>query len=162
MWMDLLPWVGFLAFLGVMLALDLGVFHREAHVVERREALLWSGFWISLALIFNAGVYYFMGTQAGVEWTTGYLVEKSLSVDNIFVILLIFTTFSVPAIYQHRVLFWGILGALVMRGILIAGAGFLLDRLHWMIYVFGAFLIFTGYRFIRGGDHVADVAESTG
>ena len=159
MWMDLLPWAGFLAFLTAMLALDLGVFHREAHVVERREALIWSGFWISLALVFNAGVFYFMGTQSGIEWTTGYLVEKSLSVDNVFVILLIFTTFAVPPIYQHRVLFWGIIGALVMRGVLIAFAGFLLDRLHWMIYVFGAFLIFTGYRFIRGGDHVADVSD---
>jgi tellurite resistance protein TerC len=159
MWWDILPWAGFLAFLAAMLALDLGVFHREAHVVERREALIWSAIWIGLALIFNIGVYFTMGTEAGIEWTTGYLVEKSLSVDNVFVILLIFSTFAVPAIYQHRVLFWGIIGALVMRGILIAFAGILLDRLHWMIYVFGAFLIFTGYRFIRGGDHVADVSD---
>ncbi|MGE3799098.1 MAG: TerC family protein [Thermomicrobiales bacterium] len=158
--MDILPWAGFLAFLAAMLALDLGVFHRNAHVVERREALTWSAIWISLALVFNAGVYLTMGTQAGIEWTTGYLVEKSLSVDNIFVILLIFSTFAVPAIYQHRVLFWGIIGALVMRGILIAFAGVLLDRLHWMIYIFGAFLIFTGYRFVRGGDHTIDVGNN--
>src|SRR5215213_10246016 len=122
MWMELVPWAGFLAFLAAMLALDLGVFHREAHAVGRREAVIWSAVWISLALIFNAGVYLTMGTEAGIEWTTGYLVEKSLSVDNIFVILLIFSTFAVPAIYQHRILFWGILGALAMRGILIAFA----------------------------------------
>ncbi|MCC6674968.1 MAG: TerC family protein [Thermomicrobiales bacterium] len=158
--MNLLPWVGFLAFIVVMLALDLGVFHREARAISRREALIWSGIWIGLALIFNAGVYLTKGTEAGIEWTTGYLLEYSLSVDNVFVMLLIFSTFLVPPIYQHRVLFWGILGAVVMRGILILFAGFLLDRLHWMIYVFGAFLIFTGWRFIRGGDHVADVSDN--
>jgi tellurite resistance protein TerC len=158
--MDYLPWIGFLAFILGMLALDLGVFHRDAHAITRREALIWSVVWISLALTFNAGVYLTMGTESGIEWTTGYLLEYSLSIDNVFVMLLIFSTFAVPAIYQHRVLFWGILGAVVMRGILIAFAGFLLDRLHWMIYVFGAFLIFTGYRFIRGGDHVADVSDN--
>ncbi len=160
MFMDYLPWIGFLAFILGMLALDLGVFHRDAHAITRREALIWSGVWISLALTFNVGVYLTMGTESGIEWTTGYLLEYSLSIDNVFVMLLIFSTFAVPAIYQHRVLFWGILGAVVMRGVLIAFAGFLLDRLHWMIYVFGAFLIFTGYRFIRGGDHVADVSDN--
>ena len=160
MLMDYLPWIGFLAFILGMLALDLGVFHRDAHAITRREALIWSVVWISLALTFNVGVYLTMGTESGIEWTTGYLLEYSLSIDNVFVMLLIFSTFAVPAIYQHRVLFWGILGAVVMRGILIAFAGFLLDRLHWMIYVFGAFLIFTGYRFIRGGDHVADVSDN--
>lgn len=160
MFMDYLPWIGFLVFILGMLALDLGVFHREARAIARREALIWSAVWISLALIFNAGVYLTKGTEAGIEWTTGYLLEYSLSVDNIFVMLLIFSTFLVPPIYQHRVLFWGILGAVVMRGALIAGAGFLLHRLHWMIYVFGAFLIFTGYRFIREGDHVADVSDN--
>ncbi len=160
MFINLLPWIGFLIFILAMLALDLGVFHREARAISRREALIWSGIWISLSLIFNAGVYLTMGTEAGIEWTTGYLLEYSLSVDNIFVMLLIFSTFLVPPIYQHRVLFWGILGAVVMRGILIVFAGFLLDRLHWMIYVFGAFLIFTGWRFIRGGDHVADVSDN--
>src|SRR5215203_6871775 len=158
--MDYLPWIGFLAFIVGMLALDLGVFHRDAHAITRREALIWSVVWISLALTFNVGVYLTMGTESGIEWTTGYLLEYSLSIDNVFVMLLIFSTFAVPAIYQHRVLFWGILGAVVMRGILIGFAGFLLDRLHWMIYVFGAFLIFTGFRFIRGGDHVADVSDN--
>jgi tellurite resistance protein TerC len=160
MLMDYLPWIGFIAFILGMLALDLGVFHRDAHAITRREALTWSAVWIGLALIFNAGVYLTKGTESGIEWTTGYLLEYSLSIDNVFVMLLIFTTFLVPPIYQHRVLFWGILGAVVMRGVLIAGAGFLLDRLHWMIYVFGAFLIFTGYRFLRGGDHVADVSDN--
>ena len=160
MFMELLPWIGFLAFILAMLALDLGVFHREAHAITRREALIWSGVWIGLALLFNAGIYLTMGTESGIEWTTGYLLEKSLSIDNIFVMLLIFSTFAVPAIYQHRVLFWGILGALLMRGLLIAFAGILLDRLHWMIYVFGVFLIFTGYRFLRGGDQVADVSDN--
>jgi tellurite resistance protein TerC len=104
-----------------------------------------------MAVVFNIGVYLFKGTDAGLEWTTGYLIEKSLSVDNVFVFLLIFSAFSVPAAYQHRVLFWGIVGALAMRAVLIAFAGVLLGSLHWMIYVFGAFLIFTGIRFVRGG-----------
>ena len=151
MLVDLLPWIGFLAFVGAMLALDLGVFHREAHEVSRREALTWSTVWIGLALVFNAGVFYFQGRTAGIEWFTGYVVEKSLAVDNVFVFLLIFGAFAVPAKYQHRVLFWGIVGALVMRAILIAFAGVLLGTFHWTIYVFGAFLIFTGFRFLRGG-----------
>jgi tellurite resistance protein TerC len=151
MLLDVLPWAGFLALVLGMLALDLGVFHREAHEVTRKEALIWSGVWISIALVFNLGVFLRMGNQAGIEWFTGYLVEKSLAVDNIFVFLLIFSAFAVPAIYQHRVLFWGIIGALIMRAILIAFAGALLGTLHWMIYVFGAFLILTGIRFLRGG-----------
>lgn len=155
-WLDLLPWAGFLALVLGMLALDLGVFHREAHVVTRKEALIWSGVWISLALLFNLGVFLRMGNQAGIEWFTGYLVEKSLAVDNVFVFLLIFSAFAVPPIYQHRVLFWGIIGALIMRAILIAFAGVLLTTLHWMIYVFGAFLILTGIRFLRGGHATID------
>lgn len=142
-----------------MLALDLGVFHRDAHEVSRREALAWSAVWIGLAIVFNIGVYVFRGQEEGLEWTTGYLVEKSLSVDNVFVFLLIFSAFAVPAAYQHRVLFWGIVGALVMRAILIAFAGVLLSTLHWMIYVFGAFLIFTGYKIVRAA-HAAPSLES--
>lgn len=154
------PWVGFLVLVLGMLALDLGVFHRDAHVTTRKEALIWSGVWIGLALVFNVGVFFFMGREAGIEWFTGYLVEKSLAVDNIFVILLIFTSFAVPAIYQHRVLFWGIIGAIVMRAILIAFAGVLLGSFHWVIYVFGAFLIVTGIRFLRETEHVASPADS--
>ena len=156
---DPLPWILFLVFVGAMLALDLGVFHRDAHEVTRREALIWSTVWIGLAILFNIGVYIVRGQEAGLEWTTGYLIEKSLSVDNVFVFLLIFSAFSVPAAYQHRVLFWGIVGALVMRAILIAFAGILLDSLHWMVYVFGAFLIYTGYKIVRSG-HAAPSLES--
>jgi tellurite resistance protein TerC len=158
---DLWPWIAFLAFVAAMLALDLGVFHRTAHEVSRKEALIWSGVWIGLALLFNFGVYLVRGPQAGIEWTTGYLIEKSLSVDNVFVFLLIFSTFAVPAVYQHRVLFWGILGALAMRAVLIAFAGALLTNFHWMIYLFGAFLIVTGIRFLRQ-EHAAPSLESNG
>lgn len=159
MFWDLLPWILFLAFVGAMLALDLGVFHRDAHEVTRREALAWSAVWIGLAIVFNIGVYVFRGQEAGLEWTTGYLVEKSLSVDNVFVFLLIFSAFAVPAAYQHRVLFWGIVGALIMRAILIAFAGILLSTLHWMIYVFGAFLILTAIKIFRSA-HAAPSLES--
>jgi tellurite resistance protein TerC len=159
MLVDLLPWVLFLAFIIGLLALDLGVFHREAHEVGRKEALTWSAVWIGLALLFNAGVFVFMGSQAGIEWFTGYVVEKSLAIDNVFVFLLIFSAFAVPAKYQHRVLFWGIIGALIMRAGLIASAGVLLSTFHWIIYVFGAFLIFTGLRFLRGG-HEAPSLET--
>lgn len=149
MFIELLPWILFLLFVGALLALDLGVFHREAHVVSRKEALIWSTVWIGLAIVFNIGVYVFQGTDKGIEWTTGYLVEKSLAVDNVFVFLMIFSAFAVPPQYQHRVLFWGIIGALFMRAGLIAFAGVLLGSLHWMIYVFGAFLILTGFRFLK-------------
>lgn len=157
MLIDLLPWAAFLAMVGIMLALDLGVFHRNAHEVGRREALTWSVVWIGLGLVFNAGVYFISGTSRGLEWTTGYLIEKSLAVDNVFVMLLIFSTFAVPAKYQHRVLFWGIVGALFMRAILIAFAGLLLGTLHWVIYIFGAFLIVTGLKFLRDQEHVPDL-----
>ncbi|MDQ2682508.1 MAG: TerC family protein [Chloroflexota bacterium] len=143
-----------------MLALDLGVFHRDAHEVSRREALAWSVVWIGMAIVFNIGVYIVQGTESGLEWTTGYLIEKSLSVDNVFVFLLIFSAFGVPAAYQHRVLFWGIVGALIMRAILIAFAGVLLGTLHWTIYIFGAFLIFTGIRFIRGGHETPSLEQN--
>ena len=154
------PWLAFLGFVAGMLALDLGVFHRDAHEVTRREALTWSAVWIGLAVLFNIGVYALQGTQAGIEWTTGYLIEKSLSIDNVFVILLIFAAFAVPAQYQHRVLFWGIVGALGMRAGLIAFAGVLLTNLHWMIYVFGAFLIVTGIRFLREDHGTPDLSQN--
>lgn len=152
-------WIGFNLFVLAMLALDLGVFHRHAHVVSVKEAALWSVVWIGLALLFNAGLYFFWdrlapgstysNREAALAFFTGYLIEKSLSVDNIFVFVLIFTYFAVPSIYQHRVLFWGILGALVMRAILIAVGAALLKEFHWIIYVFGAFLIFTGIKMAR-------------
>jgi len=160
MFLELLPWALFLGFVGAMLALDLGVFHRDAHEVHRREALAWSAVWIGLAVLFNIGVYVTMGGDRGLEWTTGYLIEKSLSVDNVFVFLLIFATFSVPRAYQHRVLFWGIVGALIMRAVLIAVAGVLLTTLHVVIYLFGAFLIFTGIKFLRDQEHAPDIDKN--
>jgi tellurite resistance protein TerC len=139
-------WVGFNVFVLAMLALDLGVFHRKAHSISIKEALIWSFVWIALAMTFNAGIYFFSGPEPALQFFTGYLIEKSLSVDNIFVFVLLFTSFSVPAVYQHRVLFWGILGALVMRGTMIALGAVLLETFHWIIYLFGAFLIITGIR----------------
>jgi tellurite resistance protein TerC len=139
-------WLGFNAFILAMLALDLGVFHRKSHEVSVKEATIWSAVWIALAMTFNAGLWFFRGPEAGIQFFTGYLIEKSLSVDNIFVIALIFGFFAVPKAYQHRVLFWGILGALVMRAIFILAGAALLARFHWIIYLFGAFLLFTGIR----------------
>jgi len=139
-------WAAFAVFILLMLALDLGVFHRRAHVVALREALVWSAVWIGLALAFNVGVYLWRGPQTALEFLTGYLIEKSLSVDNIFVFLLLFQYFQVPAEYQHRVLFWGILGALVMRAVFILGGIALIHRFHWVVYVFGAVLIVSGVR----------------
>src|SRR5215207_7562831 len=139
-------WLGFNAFILAMLALDLGVFHRKSREVSVKEATIWSAVWIALAMIFNAGIWFFRGAEPSLQFFTGYLIEKSLSLDNIFVIALIFGFFAVPKAYQHRVLFWGILGALVMRGALIAVGAALLHQFHWIVYVFGAFLIFTGIR----------------
>lgn len=137
-------WVAFNVFVLAMLALDLGVFHRKTHVVSVKEALVWSAFWITLALLFNLGVYLWRGPETALEFLTGYLIEKSLSVDNLFVFLLIFSYFGVPSLYQHKVLFWGILGALIMRAIFILTGVTLISMFHWIIYVFGAFLILTG------------------
>src|SRR6476469_708049 len=139
-------WVGFTIFVLGMLALDLGVFNRKTHTVSIKEALIWSFVWITLALTFNVGLFFFVGSESALQFLTGYLIEKSLSVDNIFIFVLLFASFGVPAAYQHRVLFWGVLGALVMRGILIAVGATLIEDFHWIIYVFGAFLIFTGIR----------------
>ena len=139
-------WAAFVGLILLLLALDLLVFHRDAHEVSFREATLYSAFWIALGLAFGLVVFLWWGPSAGGEYLAGYLIEKSLSVDNIFVFALIFTYFAVPAKYQHRVLFWGILGALVFRALFIAGGAALLDRFHWTVYVFGAFLVFTGIR----------------
>ncbi len=141
-------WAGFLLFVLLMMALDLGVFHRKSHEVKIREALAWSAVWISLALIFNAGVYFLMGREKAIEFLTGYVIEKSLSVDNLFVFIMVFSYFNVDTKYQHKVLFWGILGALVMRAIFIFAGVALIQQFHWIIYVFGAFLIFTGIKML--------------
>jgi tellurite resistance protein TerC len=143
-----LLWTVFSTFVLVMLALDLGVFSRKPHEVSYREALTWSGIWIGLALIFNAWIYQRFSTEKGLEFLTGYLIEKALSVDNIFIFVILFSTFAVPKIYQHRVLFWGVIGAIVMRGIFIAAGAALLQRFHWIIYIFGAILIYTGIKLI--------------
>jgi len=141
-------WIGFNVFVLAMLALDLGVFHRKAHVVTLKESLSWTAVWVTLALIFNLGIAHYMGPQKGLEFFTGYVIEKSLSVDNVFVFALLFSYFAVPPIYQHKVLFWGILGALVMRAIMIFLGAALIAKFSWIIYVFGAFLILTGIKMI--------------
>jgi tellurite resistance protein TerC len=139
-------WIGFNALILLMLLIDLGVFHRDNHVISIREALGWTAIWIALALVFNAGLWYYMGTETALKFLTGYLIEKSLSMDNVFVFLLIFTYFQVPDEYQHKVLFWGILGALIFRAIFIFAGVALISKFHWIIYVFGAFLIYTGIK----------------
>ncbi len=143
-----LLWAGFVVFVLAMLFLDLAVFHRKAHEVRIREAVAWTIVWIALALAFNAGVYFWFGSQKALEFLTGYLIEKALSVDNIFVFLVLFSYFAVPKELQHRVLFWGILGALVMRVFFIVLGAALLQHFHWIIYIFGAFLVFTGMKLL--------------
>ena len=141
-------WVGFLVFVLALLALDLGVFHRKAHDVSIKEAGVWSAVWIGLAAVFNVGVYHLFGSDRAIEFATGYLIEKALAVDNIFVFVILFSYFAVPTALQHRVLFWGILGALVMRaGFILAGGAFL-ARYHFAIYVFGAILLVTGAKLL--------------
>jgi tellurite resistance protein TerC len=141
-------WIAFLAFILLMLAIDLGVFHRKAHVVSLREAAIWSSVWVAVALAFNVGLWHWAGSVLALEFFTGYVIEKSLSVDNIFVFAILFRYFGVEPRYQHRVLFWGILGALVMRGLMIWLGVELIVRYHWILYVFGAFLVFTGLKML--------------
>ncbi|GAC1373939.1 MAG: TerC family protein [Hymenobacter sp.] len=145
-------WLVFVAFVIGLLLLDLLVFNRKAHEIKLGEALGWSAFWVGLSLCFNLLVYRTMGPQAGLQWLTGYLVEKALSVDNLFVFLLIFGYFKVPAQYQHRILFWGVLGALVLRGVFILVGGALLARFHFLLHLLGAFLVYTGIRMGMSGD----------
>lgn len=148
-------WIAFVAFIVGMLAVDLFIFHRDAHTVSMREAGAWSAVWVTLGLAFGVVVWASWGAQAGGEYFAGYLIEKSLSIDNIFVFALVFGYFSVPTEYQHRVLFWGVLGALVFRAIFIAAGATLLENFHWTIYVFGAFLVFTGIRMaLQRNEHV--------
>jgi tellurite resistance protein TerC len=145
-------WVGFNLFVLFMLALDLGVFHRKSHEVSVKEALTWSGVWIFLALCFNVFVWTQFGEKQALDFFTGYLIEKALSVDNIFVFVLIFAYFQIPSKYQHKVLFWGIIGALVMRVIFIFAGVALLAKFHWLIYVFGAILFYTGIKMLTDKD----------
>jgi tellurite resistance protein TerC len=148
----LILWITFNVFVLGMLALDLGIFHRQAHAVSIKEASIWSVIWITLAMIFNLGIYFAWGEEKAFEFLTGYVVEKSLSIDNLFVFLMIFEYFATPPQYQHRILFWGILGALILRAIFIATGSALLNNFHWMIYVFGAFLVITGIKMLRQGN----------
>lgn len=159
-------WIGFNLFVLAMLALDLGVFHRKAHEVKMKEALTWSAVWIGMALLFNLLIYLnwesivpsssYNSAQAAMAFFTGYIIEKSLSVDNVFVFIMIFAYFKVPAMYQHKVLFWGIIGALIMRAICIAAGVTLLKQFHWLIYVFGAFLILAGIKMLLQKDKKMD------
>jgi len=139
-------WGGFVLFVLAMLALDLGVFNRKEHEVKVGEALLWTAFWVSLAAAFCGGVWYFLGQEKALEFMAGYLIEESLSMDNLFVFLLVFRTFGVPALYEHKALFWGVLGALAMRAVFIVLGVALINRFHWVVYGFGAFLILTAVK----------------
>lgn len=154
-------WIGFVAFVLAMLALDLGVFHRKVHEVRPTEAAIWTGVWIALALLFAAGLGYFFGSHQALTFLTGYVIEESLSADNIFVIVLIFDYFTVPKFCQHRVLFYGILGALVMRGLFIGLGTLLLAKFHWIIYVFGGLLVVTGVRMAFKQDESFDAEQNS-
>lgn len=157
---SLSEWVLFNGFVLAMLALDLGVFNRKAHVISFKEAVSWSLVWIAIAVAFGMGVGFWYGPTLSMEFFAGYTLEKALSVDNIFVILLIFTSFKVPSMYQHRVLFWGIIGALVMRGLFIWGGVSLIEKFHWIIYVFGLFLIATGIKMAVADEKETDMTQS--
>lgn len=153
-------WVAFNIFVIAMLIIDLKVFNREAHEISLKEALVWSGVWIALSLIFGVGVYVWKGSEAGLAFFAGYLIEKSLSVDNIFVFLMIFAYFGVAPKHQRRILSWGIIGAIVLRAIFIFAGVALLEAFHWMIYVFGLFLIFTSIRMATHGDEGVDPTQN--
>jgi tellurite resistance protein TerC len=141
-------WIGFVAFVVVMLSLDLFVFHKKDSVMKVKTALLWSAFWIGLAVLFNIGVYFFLGEQKALEFLTGYLIEESLSVDNLFVFIMIFGFFKIAPQYQHKILFWGIIGAIVMRAIFIFAGVALIHKFDWIMYLFGAFLLYTGIKML--------------
>lgn len=142
-------WIFFNVFVLVMLAVDLGIFNRKAHKINIKEAIIWTGVWITLAMCFNWLIYNWKGPVKALEFFTGYIIEKSLSLDNIFVFALIFSYFRIPDLHQHKILFWGIIGALIMRAAFIFAGMALLEKFHWMIYVFGMVLIYTGYKMLR-------------
>jgi tellurite resistance protein TerC len=141
-------WLGFAVLVAVVLVIDLGIFNREAHIVKTREALIWTGVWVALALGFNVFVWQRFGALAAEEFVTGYAIEKALSVDNLFVMYAVFTAFSIPAVHQHRVLFWGIIGAVVMRTVMVFAGVALLSSFHWLIFIFGGFLVLTGLKML--------------
>jgi tellurite resistance protein TerC len=145
-------WISFVVVVLFLLSIDLGVFHRTAHAVKFREALIWSVLWVLLSLSFGCWIYFSFDKKAGLEFFAGYLIEYALSIDNVFVFILLFSYFAVPARLHHRVLFWGILGALIMRALFILVGAALISAFHWMLYIFGAFLVFTGYKIMQQGD----------
>jgi tellurite resistance protein TerC len=149
-------WIGFNVFVIVMLSLDLGVFHRKVHKIPVKEAVIWTGVWVTLALIFNILIYLDMGRIKALEFLTGYVIEYSLSVDNIFVFILIFSFFKVNEKYQHKVLFWGIIGALIMRGVFIFAGVALINKFYWIIYIFGVFLVITGIKMLFSNEAVSE------
>ena len=154
--LDVLPiwaWVGFFIFIAAMLALDLGVFQRDAHEVKMKEALVWCGVWFTLALCFNAVIWSWRGSELGQQFLASYLIELCLSVDNVFVFILVFAYFKVPSRWQHRVLFWGIIGAVVMRAVFILVGVSVIQRFHWVLYIFGAFLLWLLVHFLSGGKY---------
>lgn len=153
-------WVGFLVFVLFVLSLDLGVFHKKSHTVGFKESIIWSGVWIALALAFNVIILYWRGENDFMLFLTGYVIEKSLSVDNLFVFLLIFSYFKIPNQYQHKVLFYGILGALIMRAFFIWAGIAILEKFTWVIYIFGAFLIFSGIKMLRPESDEHDLEKS--
>jgi tellurite resistance protein TerC len=157
---EVLLWIVFGVFVVAMMALDLGVFHRKAHEVKFKEALTWTIAWVLLALCFNAGIYFYRGQEAAIQFLTAYLLEESLSIDNLFVFLLIFSYFKVPARYQHGVLFWGILGVLIMRGAFISLGLALIHRFEWILYIFGAMLVFTGFKLAFEKDKEVDFEQN--
>ncbi|MDT7898447.1 MAG: TerC family protein [Armatimonadota bacterium] len=149
-------WFAFLAVVGLMLAIDLGIFHRHAHIVSLREAAIWSVVWVVVALLFNLVILFWMGKREALEFLTGYLVEKALSADNIFVFAVLFNYFAVPPAYRHRVLFWGVLGAIVMRFAFIMAGAALLKKFHWVVYIFGIIVILSGIKLLRRRDGQVD------
>mgnify|MGYP001119573123 FL=1 len=157
---SLLPWFGFLGLITILLIIDLSVLNREDHIISPREATIWSCVWIGLALLFNLGIFVLKGSQAGLEFFTGYLIEKSLSLDNIFVFVLIFKYFSLSPHLYHRVLFWGVLGAILMRLVLIFTGLELLERFSWIFYVFGAILIYSGFQMSKQQEHLNVVSQN--
>jgi len=156
----MLLWIGFFVFVAALLALDLGVFNRKDHVFSFKESVSWSIIWVTISCIFGGWVWYHFGPELGSQWFTAYVLEKSLSVDNLFVISMIFGFFSTPAKYQHRALFWGIIGAIVFRGIFILGGVAIVAQFSWLLYIFGAFLIYSGIKIIITNEEEAAIEEN--
>lgn len=153
-------WFGFIIFILLVLLIDLGVFHKKSHSVGFKESLIWSGVWIALAMIFNGVIYFWRGQEDAMLFFTGYVIEKSLSVDNLFVFLLIFSYFKIPNQYQHKILFYGILGALIMRALFIFAGISIIEKFNWVIYIFGAFLIFSGLKMLKPESDNHDLEKS--